>query len=189
MGGHSPGGPDDLGYQGRVTPELHPPPLDVGAGDVQFIAGKARGVLEDPDHLDVVLKGITEDVGDDRRIEISQYREFFGYEGPDPYILEPDGIEHSGRGGVETRGWGTFNGFAGETLGDEASEAVEVHEMGKFEAVTEGSTGGENRIPQAQRANFYAEVNGASGAHFAEKNTTKLGSLWRISEVSERRSG
>jgi hypothetical protein len=43
----------------------------------------------------------------------------------------------------------------------------------KFEAVTEGSTGGENRIPQAQRANSYAEVNGASGAHFVQKNNMK----------------
>ncbi len=46
--------------------------------------------------------------------------------------------------------------------------------MCEFEAVTEGTTGGENRIPQAQRANFYAEVNGASGAHFVQKDNTKL---------------
>jgi hypothetical protein len=45
--------------------------------------------------------------------------------------------------------------------------------VGEFEAITEGSTGGENRIPQAHRANFYAEVNGASGAHFVEKDNTK----------------
>jgi len=45
--------------------------------------------------------------------------------------------------------------------------------VGKFEAVAEGSTGCENRIPQAQRANFYAEVNGASGTHFAKENNTK----------------
>jgi hypothetical protein len=46
--------------------------------------------------------------------------------------------------------------------------------VGKFEAVTEGSAGGENRIPQAQRANLYAEINGASGTHFAQKDTTNL---------------
>jgi hypothetical protein len=44
--------------------------------------------------------------------------------------------------------------------------------VGKFEAVPEGSTGCENRIPQAQRANFYAEVNGANGTHFVEENNT-----------------
>jgi hypothetical protein len=43
--------------------------------------------------------------------------------------------------------------------------------VGEFEAVTEGSTGGENRIPQAHRANFYAEVDGASGAHFVPKDS------------------
>ena len=66
-----------------------------------------------------------------------------------------------------------FDGFAGKALGDEASKAVQVNEVGEFEAVTESSTGGENRIPQAQRANFYAEVNGASGAHFVQKNSMK----------------
>jgi hypothetical protein len=45
--------------------------------------------------------------------------------------------------------------------------------VGEFEAVTEGSAGGENRVPQAQRANFYAEINGASGTHFVQKDTTK----------------
>jgi hypothetical protein len=45
--------------------------------------------------------------------------------------------------------------------------------VGEFEAVTEGSAGGENRIPQAQRANLYAEINGASGTHFTQKDTTK----------------
>jgi hypothetical protein len=47
--------------------------------------------------------------------------------------------------------------------------------VGKFEAVTECSAGRENRIPQAQRANSYAEVNGSSGTHFVEENNTKPG--------------
>jgi hypothetical protein len=45
--------------------------------------------------------------------------------------------------------------------------------VGEFEAVTESSAGGENRIPQAQRANFYAEVHGASGSHFVQKDNMK----------------
>jgi hypothetical protein len=45
--------------------------------------------------------------------------------------------------------------------------------MGEFEAVTERSAGGENRIPEAQRANGYTEVNDASGAHIAQKDNTK----------------
>jgi hypothetical protein len=43
--------------------------------------------------------------------------------------------------------------------------------MSEFEAVSEGATGGENRIPEAQRANFYAEVNGTSGSHFEGRIT------------------
>jgi hypothetical protein len=88
--------------------------------------------------------------------------------------LEADGIEHAGGGREEAGSGGAFDGFAGEALGDKASETVEVNKVGEFEAVAEGAAGRENRIPQAQCANFYAEVNNASGAHFAEKNNTKL---------------
>ena len=70
-------------------------------------------------------------------------------------------------------GGGALNGFSGKPLGNEASQAVQVNEVGEFEAVTEGSTGSENRIPQAQRANLYAEINGASGTHFVQEDNTK----------------
>src|SRR5580704_10362870 len=79
---------------GGIATELHAPPLDVRAGDVQLIACQPVGVLQDADHLDIVLEGVAKDVGDDRRIEFSQYREFFGYEGSHAHILEPDGVEH-----------------------------------------------------------------------------------------------
>ncbi len=170
LGGFS-GGPDHLGYQSGVAPELHTSLLDVGAGNIEFVASKALGTLQDPDHFDVVLNGATEDVGYDRRIEFLQYREFFGYEGPDPHILEADGIEHAGGGREEPGSGGTFDGFPGKALCNEAAEAVQVNEVGEFEAVTKGSTGGENRITQAQRANFYAEVNGTCGTHFVERIT------------------
>jgi hypothetical protein len=88
--------------------------------------------------------------------------------------LEADGVEHPRWGLTKPGGGSAFDGFAGKTLGNEATEAIQVHKVGKLEAVTEGATGSENRIPQAQRANFYAEVNGASGTHFVGKNTTKL---------------
>jgi hypothetical protein len=86
--------------------------------------------------------------------------------------LQADGIEHTRGGREKTGGGGAFDGFAGKTFGNEAAEAVQIHQMGEFEAVAEGAAGCENRIPQAHRANFYAEVNGASGAHFAQKNNT-----------------
>jgi len=162
---------DNLGDAGRVTAEQHPPCLDVRAGDIELVADQPVGILEDPDHLDIVLDSVTEDVRNDGCIEVSQYREFFGYEGADPDIFEANGIEHPGGGGIEPGCGGSFDRFAGQALGDEASEAVQVNKVGEFEAVTKGSTGSENRIPQAQRANFYAEVNGTSGAHFVRRIT------------------
>jgi hypothetical protein len=87
--------------------------------------------------------------------------------------LEADGIQHPGGGLTKAGGGGSFDRFAGEAFGDEAAETIQVNEVGKFEAVAEGTTGCENRIPQAQRANFYAEVNGASGTHFVEEDSMK----------------
>ena len=174
LGRGLPGGPNHLCCQGGVAPELHSAPLHVRTGDVQLIPRQPLGVFEGADHLYIVFEGVAEDVGDDGRIEFSQYREFFGDERPNPHVLESDGIEHP-RGGLAQPGsGGTFDGFTGKALGDEASEPIQVNKMGEFEAVAERSAGPENRIPQAQRANFYAEVNGASGAHFVEKNSTKL---------------
>ena len=43
--------------------------------------------------------------------------------------------------------------------------------MGKFDAVTEGSAGCENGIPQAHRADLHGQVNGDCGGHFERKNS------------------
>jgi hypothetical protein len=43
--------------------------------------------------------------------------------------------------------------------------------VGKFEAVAEGSAGGENRIPQAQGANLHGQINGGCGSHFGPRLT------------------
>src|SRR5712692_8353829 len=71
------------------------------------------------------------------------------------------------------RSTGSFSATKARTPTFWRPTALSIHEVGKFEAVTERSAGCENRIPQAQRANFYAEVNGASGTHFVEENNTK----------------
>jgi len=53
--------------------------------------------------------------------------------------------------------------------------------MSEFEAVSEGSAGGKDRVSQAQGADGYAQVNvgrgttargGVCGAHFAGKDNT-----------------
>jgi len=161
---------------GRVAAELQAAFLHVGAGDIQFVASQSLGVLKDPNHLDVIFEGIAKDVSDDRCIEFSQYREFFSYKGPNAHVLEADGIQQPGSGGVQAWRRGTLDGLPGKALGDKAAEAVQVDDVGVFKAVTEGAAGGENRIPQAQRANFYAEVNRTCGSHFGWKDTT--GQLW-----------
>src|SRR6266852_7547123 len=162
------GCPNDLRDHNGVTPKLHPSFLHIGAGDVQLVPGQPIGIFQDLDDLGVVLHGVAKYIGNDRRIKFSQYREFFGHECPNPYVLEPHGIQHPRWGLTKPRPRSTFHRFAGETFGDEAAEGVQIYKVGKFEAVSEGSTGGENGIPQAQRANLHAQVNSVRGTHFAE---------------------
>ena len=52
--------------------------------------------------------------------------------------------------------------------------------MGKFKAVTEGPTSGENRIPEAQRADLDAQVCGTRNAHFEQCNTRERSREGRI---------
>jgi hypothetical protein len=42
--------------------------------------------------------------------------------------------------------------------------------VGKLDAVTEGSAGCENGIPQAHRADMHGQINSHSARHFGRKN-------------------
>jgi hypothetical protein len=44
--------------------------------------------------------------------------------------------------------------------------------VGKLDAITKGSAGYENGIPQAHRADLHGQINGDCGSHFARKNNT-----------------
>jgi hypothetical protein len=77
-------------------------------------------------------------------------------------------VEHAGGGLAETGRRGTFDGFPGQTLDDEAAEPVQINQVGEFDAVAKGSTGSENGIPQAQGANLYAEIDSVCGTHFSK---------------------
>ena len=85
--------------------------------------------------------------------------------------MEPDGVQHSGWGLAKAGCRCAFHGFPGQAFHDYAAKAVEVYQVGKFDAVTEGSARCENGIPQAHRADFYGQVNGDCGGHFAQKNS------------------
>ena len=64
------------------------------------------GIFKDPNHFDVFGDRFAEDVGDNCRVEPAKLGEFFGHEGPDADILEPDGIDHAA-GVSQIRGAGS----------------------------------------------------------------------------------
>jgi hypothetical protein len=97
--------------------------------------------------------------------------------------LEPHSVKHPGGSLAKARGGGTFHGFAGESFDDNAAETIEVNQVGKFDAVAEGSAGYENGIPKAHRANLHGQINGDCGGHFAGKNSMNAPLQTMISEV------
>jgi hypothetical protein len=111
---------------------------------------------------------MAEDVGQHGCIVFSQYGQFLRDEGADAYILEADCVEHARGGLAETRRGRSFHGFAGKPLHDEAAKTVQVNEVGKLDAITEGAAGGKNGISQAQGANLYAEIDSVCGTHFGK---------------------
>ena len=66
--------PGHLGQRLRVVAEDHPAFLDIGARDVEFVAGQTLGVFEDAKNLNVVVGFITEYVGKDSGIEFGKLR-------------------------------------------------------------------------------------------------------------------
>jgi hypothetical protein len=97
--------------------------------------------------------------------------------------LEPYGVEHPGRCLAKARGGRAFHGFAGESFDDYPAKTIEVYQVGKFDAVAEGSAGYENGIPKAHRANLHGQVNGDCGGHFAGKNSMNAPLLTMISKL------
>ena len=76
-------------------------------------------------------------------------------------------VQHAGRSTDQTRGRRSRHGLKGQPLDDEAAEAVQVHQMGKFNAVSKRTAGGDNRIGETHGANFYSEVDCGRTAHWA----------------------
>ena len=158
--------PDHFCCEDAIPPKLPSPLLYIRAGDVQLVPRESLGILENPDHLDVIFKRVPEDVGDDGRIKFSQYWEFFGDKGLYADILQSDGVQHPGGGLCQPGCWSPFHRFPRESFGNESAEAVEVNQVGKLNSISKRATGGKNGIPQAQRTKCYAQINSLSGSHF-----------------------
>jgi len=94
----------DLRSHGGIAAKLEATLLDVRARDVQLVAGKALGILQYPDYLDVVLLAVAENVSKYRNSEVTQGGEFLLDEGPDTDVLQADRVEHARGRFAETRG-------------------------------------------------------------------------------------
>ena len=81
--------------------------------------------------------------------------------------MQADGVEHPGRSFAKARSGRTLDRFEGKALGNEAADFVQIDEMGKLYAVTEGAAGGKNGIAKTQSADIYAEIDSADRSHSA----------------------
>jgi hypothetical protein len=98
-------------------------------------------------------------------VVFSQQWQFVFDENFDAHVLQADRVEHSRRCIAEPRRRRTFDGLQGNPFGDEAAEAIQVHQMGELQPIPKRSTGGNDGISEAQSANLHAEVNAVGGIH------------------------
>ncbi len=54
-------------------------------------------------------------------------------------------------------------GCEGKALGDQAAQAIQVHQVGKFQPVTKSTAGSDDGIAKAKRADGNAQVNISRG--------------------------
>jgi hypothetical protein len=87
--------------------------------------------------------------------------------------LQADGVQHAGRSFAKAGSRCPFERFARKAFDDQATEAIQVNQVGKLDTITKCAASGKNGIPQAQGANLYAEIDSVCGTHFGKELTTK----------------
>ena len=130
----------------------------IRAGDVELVGRQPFRVFEDPNHSDILIDCVAEHVCYDGCAVLAQRRELLRDKGAHSHILQADGIEHPRRRLAQAGRRGAGHRFEGEALYDDSAQAVQIHEVRKFDAVAEGAAGGQNGIGKAQCADVYGEV-------------------------------
>ena len=159
-----------------VRAEFQPPPLGIGAGDVQFIGRHALGVLEDAQDFDVVGEAIAEDVGEDRDTELPEEREFLGNERFHADVLKAYRVEHARRSLGHARRGVAADRFPGQALDHDRSDAVERRLAGELAAVAERTAGGDDRVLQFDAAERGAQISHESAHSIVDALTVQAGS-------------
>ena len=142
-----------------VGAEGHAAGMHVGAGDVELVGGDAFGVVEALDDRVVVADGVAEDVDDDFAGGIAaERRQLFLDEVVDADVLQADGVQHAGGGLDDARRGMAGHGFERDALGDEGADPLERDDLFKFDAVTEGAAGGDDRVGEFEAGQLHFHV-------------------------------
>ncbi len=86
-----------------------------------------------------------------------------------PYVLQAHCIQHPGSGLAEPGSRCTFDRFQRNALGDNSAQAVQVHQMGKLQPISECSAGSKDGISKG--ATRQSELGGLR----VQKNSRQLG--------------
>ena len=131
----------------------------VGAGDVQLVRRHAICVFQDTNHLDVVAGGVPEDIRDNRGVILPKLRKLFGHKRADTDVLQADRVDHPARRLAHSRRRRSCHGLRGKTLHDDSAEAIQVHELREFNAITERATRRNDWVFEMDTADADSEVN------------------------------
>jgi pyrimidine operon attenuation protein / uracil phosphoribosyltransferase len=152
------GGDDFLG-QARVAAKLRAAMVDVWAGNVQLIGGKALGSFQDADYLAIFGHRAAKNVSDDRRLVLAKQRKLLGHEGAYANVLQTHGVEQSSRSLAKARSRRAFHGFHGKAFDDDSAESVQIHQMGELDSVAKGTASGNDGVRKKECTDTDAEVN------------------------------
>ena len=98
-------------------------------------------------------------VGNDRRAVLAKLGQFLGYERSDTNILQSDGVDHPACGLAQSWGGGSVHWFQREPFDHDPTQALQLHEVREFDAVTECATGGNDGILKMKGTDPDSEVN------------------------------
>jgi hypothetical protein len=127
---------DDTLHRFRDRADFKSTSFQVGARYVDLECGDAFDSGQSIDSVEIFLDRQTPDT-DDRRRRPGQVlrQELFG-ECNGSVARDPDGVEHSSHGLIETMGGISRARFGKDSLGNEGPEAIKVHDRPEFGAET-----------------------------------------------------
>ena len=101
---------------------------------------------------------MAEDICDDFGIKLAQFWQLIGDKSADADVLKADGVQHPSLGFAHARSGVSQFGLDREPLDHDATEAVQIDQMGEFDPIAKCAAGGDDGVIELKGSDLDSQV-------------------------------